>query len=416
MKRTILTFIILLITLAACRSPNTSTPASPTTTSKPTRVPTRGPIGTLKLEENRVEHGSDANTLKQVLADISFFANDFVRVSDGGEALLDCGDKMRMRLFNDTEMEMVYAKTAPNVPWDVRFYLYRGGFTGKLTKEGGKAAYETPGGAEITVLGTDFFVIYDPVGGVTIAGNFSGSVQVVSGGDTVMVPDGFYVTMPDNQPPNPPQPLPLSQTEFEQEARDVQSPIQAANEAGEWLLEMSWEWLAFPDFERVLTAITWSGEFHIEGDRIIGEGTGTIAAPPPGEDDLITVAGGTFQFDIVGVVHMVELGSSVFEFEIQGRNSSIELEELRCNDPETERFCEDNKLLVTGILHIMAEELPTITAPIAIDAENEATTIAELDGSQVTYPTVFDEEQMIGFDFQAPFIDVFITSASMRSN
>jgi WD40 repeat protein len=263
---------IVLIALTACAPPSipTISPAEDVTQAPEpgTSTPPAGePAGTLKLEKDRVDHGSDVNTLEQILDEIAFFANDIVRVTNGGTALLDFGDKMRMRLFNDTEMQVISAEIAADVPWDVRVFLYRGGFSGQLTEEGGQAIYETPGGAKITVLGTDYFVVYDSAAEVTIAGNFEGSVEVTGAGERIVLPAGNFVNVPDNQPPNLPQPLPLSQAEFEQRALDIESPVHVAHELGE-LRDRQWNELTVlrghedrvtsavfsPDGQTILTA------------------------------------------------------------------------------------------------------------------------------------------------------------------
>jgi predicted NACHT family NTPase len=247
---------IALIVLVGCAGPRL-----------PVTSPTGESAGTLKAEKARVDHGSNVNSLEQILEEIAFFANDIVRVSDGGTALLDFGDKMRLRLFNDTEMQVISAEIAEDVPWEVRFFLYRGGFSGQLTEEGGQVIYETPGGAKITVLGTDYFVVYDANAQATIAGAFAGSVEVTGADESIVLPAGNFVNVPDNQPPNLPEPLPLSQAEFEQRALDLESPVHVAHELGE-LRDWQWNELAVlrghegivnsavfsPDGQTILTA------------------------------------------------------------------------------------------------------------------------------------------------------------------
>jgi hypothetical protein len=53
----------------------------------------------------------------------------------------------------------------------VRLYLELGGMTGRLTSPGGSFQVRTPGGAQVLVLGTRFFVIFDPATRITWVGN-----------------------------------------------------------------------------------------------------------------------------------------------------------------------------------------------------------------------------------------------------
>jgi WD40 repeat protein len=75
------------------------------------------------------------------------------------------------------------------------------------------------------------------------------------------------VNVPDNQPPNLPEPLHLSQAEFEQRALDLESSVHVAHELGE-LRDWQWNELAVlrgheagiesavftPDGQTILTA------------------------------------------------------------------------------------------------------------------------------------------------------------------
>jgi hypothetical protein len=176
-------------------SPSEETPIVATAIPEPTIAPTPtevppDPLGSLSPARNIVEHGADEDALTRILETAPFFEQDLIRVTEGGEALLDFGDQMLMRLFNDTELQVVSAEIVEDVPLGVQIFLFLGGFTGQLTEEGGRAVYETPGGVEITVLGTDYFVVYDPETELTTAGNFDGTVEVTSAGSSLSLEDG----------------------------------------------------------------------------------------------------------------------------------------------------------------------------------------------------------------------------------
>lgn len=186
-------------------------------------------FGIVARESDVVEHGDHIDALRQLFGSVLIHAGDVLRVRQGGEALMDFGDHMRLRLFNDTQAG-IQSQSAAGVPLDVRMYLEEGGFTGQLMEHGARAVFETPGGATITVLGTEFFVVYDPGTGLTTVGNFQGTVEVAGGGRRISLASGHYVEVPAGEPPGEPVVLSDTRFEFEQRTRDLQSPIAAAAE------------------------------------------------------------------------------------------------------------------------------------------------------------------------------------------
>ncbi|MFW6182600.1 MAG: CARDB domain-containing protein [Chloroflexota bacterium] len=203
----------------------TTTPAPGETATEPEQAP----AGQIERINDRVELGAVDGPL-QPLEDVApFFSGDAVRVRDGGEGLLDFNDQMRLRLFNDTRLEMIAAETDPDAPLDVRMFLVEGGFTGQVLADGGRAELNTPGGATIVVLGTDFYVVYDPQAELTYIGNFAGSVDVRVDEERIVVPSEMTVILPQRDRV----PLTLTRQEFEQLARNRQSPVAAAEEVTE---------------------------------------------------------------------------------------------------------------------------------------------------------------------------------------
>lgn len=210
--------------LSCCCLPPPSPPAGPITDTP--NIPIA--VGSVQRETDTVERGSDENSLEPVTDNVSLFAGDALRLTNGGEGLLDFGSGLLLRLFNDTQANLVKAETAAGVPLDVEMYLTEGGFTGQLTAAGGRATFNTPGGATITVLGTDFLVAYDAISGLTLVGNFHGTVEVSGGGTTIALASSSLVTVPFGGPPDPPVALTLALADFEQLARDRLSPVLAA--------------------------------------------------------------------------------------------------------------------------------------------------------------------------------------------
>lgn len=186
-------------------------------------------IGNIQRQTDTVEHGSDESSLTAVQDSAELYTGDAVRVRNGGEGLLNLGSGLLLRLFNDTQAQVVRAEVAEGVPFEVEMYLTEGGFTGNLTASGGQALFKTPGGATIAVYGTEFFITYNPADGLTTVGNFQGSIEVTAGGVTVALPTASVIQIPSGQPPNPTLGLPVGLADFEQIARERASPLQAVD-------------------------------------------------------------------------------------------------------------------------------------------------------------------------------------------
>ena len=131
-------------------------------------------------------------------------------------------NQLTLELFNDSQLGVV-SSSAPGTPLDIQAALKNGGFTGQLTTKGGRAVFTTPGGAEITILGTNFLIAYDPVTRVTTAGNFHGTVQVASAGVQVALASGSAVVVPADQPPGAQFPVTFTLAQFQQQARALTS-------------------------------------------------------------------------------------------------------------------------------------------------------------------------------------------------
>jgi hypothetical protein len=228
----------------------TEPPAPPQPATQPSAQeepvnPQEGRIGLVQRELDVVQLGKSAGSLDTVSDRKDLFAGDVLRIQEGGEGLLDFGSGMLLRLFNDTQVGVTSA-SAPGAPFDVRLYLEDGGFTGELTEPGGKAVFETPNHAQITVLGTRFLVAYDTRTETTTVANFDGTLEVVSPAGALDLPPATFTLVMPNQPPDPPRPFQVSMEEYNRVARLVQSPLLALREFGMidrppfiWLMEVS---------------------------------------------------------------------------------------------------------------------------------------------------------------------------------
>lgn len=235
-----------------------------------------GLLGSIRRETDTVEHGASVDALEPVADEVTLLVGDVLRVRDGGEGLLTFPDGMLLRLFNDTQLNVVAVESDPGNPVEVRMFLEEGGFTGELTAEGGSAVFKTPGGAEITVLGTEFFVVYDAVERVTLAGNFKGHVEAAGAGQSVTLKDGTFVEVPDGGPPGLPLPLTVDRPGFEAVARTQKSPVSAAGASAMWDLTMVYENNIAVSGDLVnqegYTRHEWNGQFTTKGGTIAGGG------------------------------------------------------------------------------------------------------------------------------------------------
>jgi hypothetical protein len=112
-----------------------------------------------------------------------------------------------------------------NLPLFARIHLETGGFTGKLTDEGGQVIFETPNGAEITILGTQFWIIYDPADQVLGVGNFEGTTVVAIRDISLAVRSNHYVIVRPGQPPEPERLIPMTRAELEELFRQQRSAV-----------------------------------------------------------------------------------------------------------------------------------------------------------------------------------------------
>lgn len=198
------------------------------TSSPVAESPSDGAIGTVSREKSEVKHSTGNQAPVVVVSSDSLFTGDGVQIVNGGIGLLDFGDSLKLRLFNDSNLNVVSA-TQPGIPLVASLFLTIGGFTGELVQSGGKVVFQTPNQAEITVTGTEFFVGYDVEKQMATAGKWAGSMQVTSAGETISINDGYYVDIPAGQPPGPQIQNPLGFQVFEAMATELNDPLAAVD-------------------------------------------------------------------------------------------------------------------------------------------------------------------------------------------
>jgi Tol biopolymer transport system component len=185
--------LVLLAIQSLCGAPGVQTPAPVTPPgSGVTETPAEQSVGTINLVVSQVESGPPDN-LQFLDGTQNFHSGDGVRVTAGGKGKLDLNDGTRMTLFNATEVSGVNVSTSPP---RTDLYLQSQGFLGEVPP-GGHATVKLPNGARITILGTTFFILYNPETEVGTAGNFDGTVRYTPpGGEEQGLPPGQMVNIP----------------------------------------------------------------------------------------------------------------------------------------------------------------------------------------------------------------------------
>jgi len=218
--RTLVAFTLIAALLGACGT--TSTPTA-FVSIDPTESPT---IGTVNTMQNLVEAGPLENLINVPVSQ-TIHNNDVVRVTNGGMALLNFLDTTVLKLFNDTALGDVNVEILEAASKRIRMKLERGGLSGQVKKDSGGVGFELPNGAHVYILGTSFYVTYDPETDIVSAGNFDGTVayqvpgqgpQFLPKGSLVDILPGGVVQVAD---------LPFDLDAFDAAAQTKGSPIQA---------------------------------------------------------------------------------------------------------------------------------------------------------------------------------------------
>jgi hypothetical protein len=212
--------------LAAAVCCNSCNPPPPTPTT-PGGTGQTGSDGTLSHVRDDIEYGSGSGSLQSLSAGdrVTFGSGDRVHVFNGGEGRLDFGSDMVLRLFNDTNLNVVRILADAGSPREVQMRLEDGGFTGTYSASGGSMTVDTPGGTAVLVRGTEFFVVYAPGSQVTLAGNFGGTVELDWGSGPTPLSSGYFREILPGGPTGPEQPIPLTRAEFEDEVNQTGSML-----------------------------------------------------------------------------------------------------------------------------------------------------------------------------------------------
>ena len=187
--RPVFVILVLLAGQLFCVLPGQGQPTLVPLTVPPSLIVTTPPpvdnsVGTINLVNSQVQTGPPEN-LRFLEGAQDFHNGDSVRVSGGGKGKLTLDDGSFMTLFNETDVSGVNVSSSPP---ETDLFLQNQGFLGHVPP-GGNTTVHLPNGARITILGTYFFVVFNPETRVATAGNFDGSVRYTT-------PDGTQQDLP----------------------------------------------------------------------------------------------------------------------------------------------------------------------------------------------------------------------------
>jgi LysM repeat protein len=149
-------------------------------------------------------------------------------VTEGGIALLNFLDQVALKLFNDTTVGGVSAEVLETTNRRLHMKLERGGLSGQVVKGSGSGGidFEIANGVHIYIVGTSFYVTYDPVTGIVSTGNFDGIIgyslpgqlpQMLPAGSLVDILPGGTIQLFN---------IPFDIKSFDAAAQTSNSPIQ----------------------------------------------------------------------------------------------------------------------------------------------------------------------------------------------
>jgi hypothetical protein len=130
------------------------------------------PIGNVSRIRTSVQSGH-AGDVTEVEGSRDFFNDDSISVRDNGKGKISLIDGTQLTLYNNTTTKQVVAQVSPP---EVSLLLTDQGFQG-FVPEGSKLNVDLPNGASVQILGTQFFILFDPGSNIAIIGNFDGTVR-----------------------------------------------------------------------------------------------------------------------------------------------------------------------------------------------------------------------------------------------
>ncbi len=222
-KQVLAALIILVIVQVACGAepatveppgPGVHTPVPVATTQKPpAAAPTIGAISNLLT---RVRAGA-SSALRDIEGREELQNGDGVQVTEGGKARLEFPGPISVLVYNESEVEGVRAEVESSSNPRIAHRLIRGGLSGHVTP-GSQLTIDLTFGRRVTVLGTDFFVVFNEDNGYTTVGKFNGTLILSIPGQGDVKLDSEMVDITPNGHTTYYTPIPFNVDQFEQAA------------------------------------------------------------------------------------------------------------------------------------------------------------------------------------------------------
>lgn len=214
----------LLTLLAAQLACLSSTPTAPASTG-PTDIP---PIGKVNRLQGSVQAGPEA-ALVDVNPERDMNDNDAIQIKDNGKANLDFGHGLAFTLYNDTKSAGTKVDTS-STALQVTTRLSAGGLKG-YNPPGSKTEVDLPNQAKIVILGTHYFITFDPKTNIAWAYNFDGKVQYALPGSGLQdLQPKALVEFDDTKVIQLYEDLAFSTDDFDKYATNLNSPIDGVAE------------------------------------------------------------------------------------------------------------------------------------------------------------------------------------------
>src|SRR6266498_371640 len=197
------------------------------TQQSPTPSPTQS-VGQMEKIQGGVQAGPESYLIN-VDPRRDMQNRDAVHVFDKGKANLDFHYGLTFTLYNDTVAEGTSIGTE-GISRQAVLKLSQGGLKGH-NPPGSKTTVELPNGVNILILGTQYFITYDPVADKIWVYNFDGTVQYqLPNGNYQPLPTGALLEISKGQVSHVYEGMSFSTDDFDSYATTLNSPIQGVQE------------------------------------------------------------------------------------------------------------------------------------------------------------------------------------------
>ena len=208
-----------MVVLAAQLACLSSTPTAPVN-SGPTDI---RPIGKVSRLQGSVQAGPET-ALVDVNPERDMNNDDAIHVEGNGKASLDFGHGLAFTLYNDTQSDGTKVDTS-STALQVITRLSAGGLKG-YNPPGSKTEVQLPNQSRIIILGTHYFIIFEPTTNIAWAYNFDGTVQYALRGSGLQdLEPKALVEFDSTQVIQLYQDLTFSTDDFDRYATSLNSPV-----------------------------------------------------------------------------------------------------------------------------------------------------------------------------------------------